>query len=88
MRFTEGYWLSSERADAVYASQAYEVWKIDGGMAVLAPTKYIDSRGTTLNLPVITMEFKAVGENAISVRAWHYEAYDKKEPLFEKHTEN
>ena len=34
------------------------------------------------------MEFKAVGENAISVRAWHYEAYDKKEPLFEKHTEN
>ncbi len=37
MKFTEGYWLRSERANILYASQAYEVREIDGGMRVLAP---------------------------------------------------
>lgn len=86
MKFTEGYWLESERAKMMYAAHAYEVTEIDGGMRVLAPVKVIDSRGTTLNLPVITIEFKAVGEDAISVRAWHFEGYEDKTPAFEKKT--
>lgn len=86
MKFTEGYWLESERAKMMYAAQAYEVTEIDGGMRVMAPVRHIDSRGTTLNLPVIMIEFKAVGENAISVRAWHFEGYDDKSPSFEKKT--
>lgn len=84
MKFTEGYWLQSKKAEIYNAAQAYEVTEIPGGLRVLAPTKFIDSRGTTLNLPVITLEFKAAGDNAVSVRAWHYEAYDNKAPEFEK----
>lgn len=84
MKFTEGYWLRSERAHGLYAAEAYAVEEIPGGMRILAPTKKIEGRGDTLNLPVITLEFTACGENCISVKAWHYEGYDTHLPKFEK----
>ena len=84
MKFTEGYWLPSEKANASYAMQAYEVEKIPGGMRVLATTKKIVDRGATLNLPTITIEFVAHTPDTISVEAWHYEAYDNNVPSFEK----
>ncbi|MCR5507164.1 MAG: alpha-xylosidase [Lachnospiraceae bacterium] len=83
MKYTEGFWLTSERAKISYASEAYEVEEIPGGMRVLAPTKKINGRGDTLNLPVITIEFKAAGHNMIGVRAWHYEAYESGEARYE-----
>lgn len=51
MKFTEGYWLASEKAHPIYAAQAYEVEKIPGGMRVLATSRKIESRGQTLNVP-------------------------------------
>ena len=33
MKFTEGYWLRSERANGLFATQAYAVDKIPGGYA-------------------------------------------------------
>ena len=87
MKFTEGYWLPSEKAHPVYATQAYEIEKIPGGMRVLATTKKIANRGETLNLPTITIEFVAHAEDTVSVEAWHYEAYDENVPSFEKQEE-
>ena len=59
MKFTEGYWLPSEKANASHAMQAYEVEQIPGGMRILATTRPIEHRGMTLNLPTITVEFVA-----------------------------
>ena len=87
MKFTEGYWLASEKAHPIYATQAYEVEKIPGGMRVLATSRKIESRGQTLNLPTITIEFVAHAEDTVSVEAWHYEAYDENVPSFEKQEE-
>ena len=87
MKFTEGYWLASEKAHPIYAAQAYEVEKIPGGMRVLATSRKIESRGQTLNLPTITIEFVAHAEDTVSVEAWHYEAYDENVPSFEKQEE-
>ena len=83
MKFTEGYWLQSESAHSLYAMQVYEIEEIENGMRIVASTGPVQSRGTTLNMPTITIEFTAAAENVISVRAWHYEAYDRKEPRFE-----
>lgn len=83
MKFTEGYWVMNERANAIYAAQAYNVYKIKGGMRVIAPVKKVISRGDTLNLPTITIDFVAVGINRIAVTAHHFEGFDKKEPRFE-----
>lgn len=87
MKFTEGYWLASEKAHPIYAAQAYEVEKIPGGMRVLATSRKMESRGQTLNLPTITIEFVAHAEDTVSVEAWHYEAYDENVPSFEKQEE-
>lgn len=84
MKFTEGYWLGSEHVRAYHASEAYDVKATEGGMRILAPARRIVSRGDTLNLPTVTVEFRAVEEEVISVRAWHYEGYEKKEPKFAK----
>lgn len=84
MKFTEGYWLHSERSNALYAAQAYEVEEIENGMRVVAPVGAVNSRGNTLNMPVITIDFTAAGKDVIAVRAWHYEAYEQKDPRFFK----
>lgn len=84
MKFTEGYWLRSERANGLFAAEGYAVEKIPGGMRILAPIKKIESRGDTLNMPTITIQFIAVGKRSISVKAWHYEGYDNHLPEFEK----
>jgi alpha-D-xyloside xylohydrolase len=83
VKFTEGFWLRSEQANALYASCAYELERIEGGMRILAPTARIDSRGATLNLPTITLEFRATGRNAVTIRSWHFAGYDTNLPRFE-----
>lgn len=82
MKFTEGFWLRSESANALYASEAYEMQPIENGMRILAPTAKIDSRGATLNLPTITLEFRATGYNAVTIKSWHFSGYDTGLPRF------
>lgn len=84
MKFTEGYWLRSERSHGLFAAEAYAVDKIPGGMRIVAPVGKINHRGDTLNMPTITIEFKACAAGTISVKAWHFEAYDNHLPEFEK----
>ncbi|HIU75019.1 MAG TPA: alpha-xylosidase [Candidatus Pelethocola excrementipullorum] len=84
MKFTEGYWLPSERSNASYATEAYEIEQIPGGMRILATTRKIENRGMTLNLPTITLEFVFQDKDTLSMEVWHYEGYDAKAPSFEK----
>ncbi|QTL98631.1 alpha-xylosidase [Iocasia frigidifontis] len=86
MKFTEGYWLRSERANAIYASQAYIVEKIPNGMRVVAPERVIHSREGALDVATITTEFTSTAENVIGVRSYHYEAYESGEATFKKNT--
>ncbi len=88
MKFTEGYWLGSENVQASYASQAFIVEEIPGGMRVVAPERVIKNRGDAMNISTITIDFTAVGENDILVKAVHYQGYEKKEPRFPLHVES
>ena len=83
MKFTEGFWLRSERANGLYAAQAYEIEKTAYGMRIIAPVGKIDSRGDTLNMPALTLCFESVGINMIQVRVSHFEGYDTHAPHFE-----
>lgn len=85
MKFTEGYWLRSENVQASYATQAFTVEEIEGGMRIVAPERPIKNRGDAMNLATITVDFIAYGEGDILVKAAHYQAYDKKEPRFPLH---
>ena len=83
MKFTEGFWMTSERAKISYASDAHYVTEIPGGMRILCPCRKINGRGDVLNLPTITLEFRAVGKNTIAVSASHYLAYESHEARYE-----
>ena len=84
MKFTEGYWISNERANALYAAQGYTVERITGGLRVTAPVRPITNRGMALDVATITIEFTACDQGMIRVKAWHFEAYDTHVPEFEK----
>ena len=84
MKFTEGYWLRSERSNGLYAAEAYSAEEIPGGMRLVCPTGITGGRGGTLNMPTITIEFVACTDRTIKFSAWHYEAYDDHLPQFEK----
>lgn len=87
MKFTEGYWLRSERATASYAMQGFYADKTAYGMRVVAPERFIATRGDALNLSTITLDFEAYAENNICVTATHFEAYKEAEartPLHKK----
>lgn len=83
MKFTEGYWEKSERANAQYAAQAFAVEKTANGMRVTAPLHIIQDRSGALDVGTITTEFTAVRKDVISVRSYHFEGYEKREPRFE-----
>jgi len=82
MKFTEGYWLRSERVKPSYATQAFEVQKIPNGMRILAPERPILSRADALDLTVLQIDFVSARHNDIAVTVTHYKAYDDHEPRF------
>lgn len=84
MKFTEGYWLRSETANAQYAAQAFVVHALPDRMRVVAPVREITGRGGALDVATITTDFYSVNENAIGVHSWHFEGYESGEPAFEK----
>lgn len=88
MKFTEGYWEKNERANAMYAAQAFTVEKIPNGMKVVTPVRVVKQRADALDISTITTEFTSVRKDIISVRSYHFEGYEKKEPRFELFTDN
>ncbi len=79
--------MTSERAKISYASDVHYVTEIPGGMRILCPCRKINGRGDVLNLPTITLEFRAVGKNTIAVSASHYLAYESHEARYELNEE-
>ena len=82
MKFTEGYWLRSERVKPSYATQAFEVQEIPHGMRILAPERPILSRADALDITVLQIDFVSARHNDIAVTVTHYKAYDDHEPRF------
>ena len=83
MKFTDGYWLRSEHVLASYASQAFTVEGIAGGMRIAAPERPIRSRADALDITVLYIDLVSAGPNDIEVTLTHHAAYDTKEPRFE-----
>ena len=83
MKFTEGYWLRSERVKEHYAAQVWEMKEVDGGMSLLVPLQATPHKGNTVNVPCLTLTFRAAAEDTISVKATHFKGYDTRKPKFE-----
>jgi alpha-D-xyloside xylohydrolase len=87
MKFTDGFWQLRPGVTALYAQEAYDIWKTDAAspaapasaasadgeaLVVTAPTTVIGRRGDTLNRPVLTVTLSSPLEGVVRVRIAHH----------------
>ncbi|MEJ5308852.1 MAG: alpha-xylosidase [Anaerolineae bacterium] len=82
MKFTDGYWNIREGVTPHYAVHVYDVEVEPDALTVYAPTRRVNHRGDTLNLPVLTVRFSAPMENVIRVQVWHHKGGLPRKPEF------
>ena len=58
MKFTNGYWLTRDGVDALYAREAYElgIGEDKESLNILAPTSVVRGRYDTPNLPTFNID--------------------------------
>jgi alpha-D-xyloside xylohydrolase len=83
MKFTNGYWQMRPGVTPHYAAHVYKVKAEESALTVFAPTRLVQSRGDTLNLPVMTVRYTAPLPNVIRVQIWHHKGELLQEPAFE-----
>ncbi|HKJ39085.1 MAG TPA: hypothetical protein VJ972_09935, partial [Anaerolineales bacterium] len=83
MKFTDGYWQIRAGMTAHYVEQAYEIEIEKDSLTAFAPTKKLNGRGDTLNLPLLTVQYSSPMENIIRVRVVHHKGGLPNKPEFE-----
>lgn len=72
MKFTDGYWLMRDGVSASYATEVAETRVEDDRLTLYAPVRHVESRGHTLNSPLLTVECWSPAEGVIGVRSSHH----------------
>ena len=79
MKFTDGFWHARPGVGIHYAREVDRIAEHAGELRAIAPTRVVEKRGDTLNLPVITTTISSPMENVIRVRLTHHKG--RPEPL-------
>ncbi|MFP3608080.1 hypothetical protein, partial [Paraburkholderia sp. SIMBA_053] len=66
------FWQLREGVSALYAREAHDIDARDDALVVSAPTKVTETRGDTLNRPVLTVTLTAPLEGIIGVLIEHH----------------
>ncbi|MBN1640983.1 MAG: alpha-xylosidase [Anaerolineae bacterium] len=82
MKFTDGYWEMRPGVTPHYAVHAYAVEAAADGLTILAPTRRVQGRGDTLNLPLLTVYLSSPMENVIRVQIDHHTGGAPRAPAF------
>jgi alpha-D-xyloside xylohydrolase len=82
MKFTDGYWQIRKGMTPHYAAQVHDLETDSASVTVYAPTKKLQGRGDTLNLPLITVRFSSPMENVIRVKIVHHKGMKPVKPEF------
>ncbi len=82
MKFLNGMWLVKDGVEILRAREAYEIFPKGDRVEITAPTSTIESRGVTLNLPVICIELSSPRNDVIRVRITHHAGTKKRGPYF------
>lgn len=72
MKFSDGFWMLRPGVTKLWAQEAYDLDEVDGALRITAPTKTIETRGDTLNRPVLTVTLTSPAEGVIGVRIDHF----------------
>lgn len=83
MKFTDGYWMMRAGHTPHFAAQAYNVETDGQSLTVYAPTKRIEHRADTLNLPLLTVRYSSPLEGVIRVQVTHLKGGKQPQPQFQ-----
>jgi alpha-D-xyloside xylohydrolase len=82
MKFTDGYWHIRPGMTPHYAAQVHEVTLEKDAITVYAPIGKLQSRGHTVNQPILTVRFSSPMENVIRVQLVHHKGATPRKPEF------
>jgi len=82
MKFTDGQWLLRKGVTVHHPAEVNELEVDADAMTVYAPCRRIDSRGATLDGPLITIRFSTPLQDVIRVQISHFQGQRRKGPEF------
>jgi alpha-D-xyloside xylohydrolase len=85
MKFTDGYWQMRAGMTPHYAAQVHDLEIGSDSLTVYAPTKKLQGRGDTLNLPLLTIRYSSPMEGVIRVSVVHHKGGLPGRPEFTIH---
>jgi alpha-D-xyloside xylohydrolase len=83
MKFTDGYWNFRPGYTPHFPVHVHEVEAGPGELVVFGPTRRLQHRGDTLNLPLLTVRFSSPMENVIRVQLYHHKGGCPRLPAFQ-----
>lgn len=83
MKFTNGYWLLKDDIKAHFPRQTHSVESDKRSVTIFAPTKPINSRGDTLDGPVLTVRLSSPGKDVLRINLTHFSGVKQTTPQFE-----
>lgn len=82
MKFSNGYWRMADGVHPLYPAQVRDVAVRPSTLTVYAPTKKINHRGDTLNLPMLTIQASSPAPDIIAIRVGHFLGERPRRPEF------
>ena len=83
MKFTDGYWHMRAGLTPHFPIQVHDVAIAPDALTVFAATKRLNTRGDTLNLPLLTVRFSSPMPDVIRVTITHHKGCKPPQPAFE-----
>lgn len=83
MKFTNGYWLTREGYTIYDPKEVYDHRISQEKLTLYAPFTRIVSRGSTLNLGMLTLEIEAPMDGVLHIKAYHHKGAVVSAPHFE-----
>ncbi len=84
MKFRNGYWLLKSGVEEYPAAQVYDYRFRDGVLTLYCTVKKTEGRNETVNALLLTIELRAAGQSALSVRAYHHKGALREKPSFRR----
>src|SRR5215211_3327058 len=88
MKFTDGYWQTRAGMTPHYAAQVHEVIVEEDAITVYAPVGKLQTRGHTINQPLLTVRFASPMENVVRVQVVHHTGTTPQKPEFKLSAES
>lgn len=85
MKFTDGYWEIRKGVTPFQLAQVHDVQVEPDALTAYCTTKYMNTRGDTLNTPMIAVRLTAPMPNVIRVQMMHYKGRKATGPHFPLH---